>query len=131
MDIAVKVQAAAEDKFTIECSSGAKLRVDKSKEGSIPEGPNPLELFLSSLAACVGVYAKRYLTTHAISFNELTINAHALFSQDSPNRLVNIQVRVHTDAKLDDKKEVFLRFIRGCPVHNTVIHTKEVDINIA
>jgi len=131
MDVAVTVQAITEDKFAVSCSSGAKICVDKSKEGHISEGPNPLELFLSSLGACVGVYAKRYLTTHAISFNDLTIRIHANFSQESPNRLVDIQVRVHTDADLADKKEVFTRFIKNCPIHHTIIHTKEVDITVA
>jgi uncharacterized OsmC-like protein len=68
---------------------------------------------------------------HAIEFKELEIKAMAEFSQSSPARLVNIKVELHTDADLKDKREVFLRFIHNCPIHNTIVHTKEININIA
>ncbi len=88
----------------------------------------PLELFLSSLSGCVGVYAKKYLSRHQIEFRKLIVKASADFTIESPARLVNLKLKVITDAELGDKKEVFLRFIENCPVHNTLLHTKEVEI---
>lgn len=130
MEIKTEITFLKKDVFQIKTqASGLTLYVDKKKEGEEPLGPNPLELFLSALGSCIGVYAKRYLDMHAIAYNEIKIEATADFSQDSPARLINIKTTVHTDANLSDKREVFLRFIRNCPIHNTIINTKEVNID--
>lgn len=130
MEIRVEIKLEEKGKFLVNCSNAAKIYVDLNKDSAA--GCNPLELFLSSLASCVGVYANKYLTQHSIEFSDLKIYAQAELSQSPPMRLINIKIKVYTDAKLDNaKKEVFLRFVRNCPVHNTIIHTKEIDINLA
>jgi uncharacterized OsmC-like protein len=131
METKVEIAFLKEDIFQIKTeASGATLYVDKKKENDQALGPNPLELFLSALAGCIAVYAKRYLDMHAIKYSKINIKANANFSQSSPVRLADIKVEVHTDADLGDKREVFLRFIHNCPVHNTILHTKEVDIEL-
>ena len=132
MQTKVELQFLSNDKFEIKVyTNEVTLYADKKKEGEPAAGANPLELFLSSLAACVGVYALRYLMTHTVAFKELKIAACADFSSDTPARLVNIKVNVHTDADLADKAQIFLRFIKNCPIHNTIIHTQEVEIELA
>jgi uncharacterized OsmC-like protein len=68
---------------------------------------------------------------HSVGFREIRIQAQADLLQANPLRLVNIKAKVYTDANLEDKREVFLRFIKNCPIHNTIIHTKEIDIDLA
>lgn len=129
--IRVDVNFLGDDKFRVNTySSGVTFYVDKTKENYLPTGPNPLELFLSSLASCVGVYSKKYLTRHNVKYNELKIEAEAKLSQAPPSRLVDIQIKVYTDAHLEDKKEVFLKFIKNCTIHNTIIHTEKININL-
>lgn len=130
MEIRVEIKAEEKDKFLVNfSSSGTSVYVDLGKEKAC--GPSPLELFLGSLASCVGVYAQRYLTQHSIEFKELKIEANAELSQDSPKRLVNIKIKTHTDAKIENaEKEVFLRFMKNCPIHNTVIHTENIEIEV-
>ena len=53
----------------------------------------------------MGVYAKRCLRRHSIEFKELKIEVKAEVSESTPSRLVNIEVRVYTDAQLGGKKE--------------------------
>ena len=130
MQIKAEVNFLKEDVFQIKTfPSEALLSIDKKKEGQVPGGPNPLEMFLSALAGCIGVYAKMYFGRHAVQFKRLEIQAEAEFTTDSPARLKDIIVKVNTDAQLADK-EVFLRFVSNCPVHNTILHTKEVKINL-
>lgn len=132
MEIKVAVTFLAEDTFEVTTSvPGVKIYVDKKKETGISAGPNPLELFLSSLGGCIGVYAKNYLTRHAIVFKRLNIAVNADLSEDNPLRLVRIKVRIDTDADLQDKTDVFLKFAHNCPVHNTILNTKEVEIQLA
>lgn len=96
-----------------------------------PKASNSLELLLFSLANCIAVYANKYLERHTIVFNKLKVKAKADFTTESPARLINIQVKVDTDAQLDDKRAVFLKFIRACPIHNTLLNTKEIDVGLA
>lgn len=126
----VTVVFQKQDVFEVQAASGTALRVDKKKEGTVPAGPNPLELMLSALGSCIGVYAKNYLTRHEVGFKILSIAVTADLSEDAPMRLVNIKAVVTTDADLKGKKDVFMKFIHNCPVHNTLLNTKEVDIRL-
>lgn len=131
MPINVEVDFLKEDKFQIKAlNSRSSFFIDKNKEGSASCGPNPLEIFLASLAGCIGVYSKNYLSRHAIGFKRLKIMAEAQFTTESPACLKDIVVKVDTDAQLADKKDVFLRFISNCPVHNTLLQAKEAKINL-
>lgn len=131
MAIRVEIKAEEKDKFLADfSSSGTKVYVDLNKEKA--SGPNPLELFLGSLASCVCVYAKKYLIQHSVEFKELRVIASAELSKDSPTRLVNISIKASTDAKLDSaEREIFLRFMKNCPIHNTIIHTQHLEIDLA
>ena len=132
MNVKVEINSKQNGKFTVNClSSNKTFNVDVSKDSVSLEGPNPLELFLSALGSCTGVYAEKYLIQHSIEFKNLKIEAAARFSNEPPSRLVDIKLKVSTDAKLDkDAKEIFLRFMKNCPIHNTIINTKEIDINL-
>ena len=128
----VDVNYIDEDKFEINVSSSSvKIFVDKGTEDHEPVGPNPLELFLSSLGTCLGIYAKLYLTRHDIDFSTLRIDVDADFSHETPARLIDIKAKVFTDAELGGQEEVFARFVKQCPIHNTILHTGKVDIEVA
>lgn len=130
MAIRAEITAEEKDKFLASFpSSGTRIYVALNKEEAC--GPDPLELFLGSLASCVCVYARKYLTQHSIEFKELKVIATAELSKDSPTRLVNISIKASTDAKLDNaKREIFLRFMKNCPIHNTVVHTQHIEIDL-
>jgi uncharacterized OsmC-like protein len=132
MGVNVEISSKQNGKFAVTClSSNKTFTVDASKDNASLEGPNPLEVFLGALGSCTGVYAEKYLVQHSIEFKILKIAAIAEFSQESPARLVDIKLKVSTDAKLDENaKEIFLRFMKNCPIHNTVINTKEISVSI-
>ncbi len=131
MEVTSKLNFIDQDLFKAKLGfSDVDLYIDKPREGYSLKGVNPLEMFLTSVGGCVGVYAKRYLTRHNIRFNKLDILVSANLSKELPMRLADIKVEVDTDADIGDKKEVFERFIHNCPVHNTLLHTKEVNIKL-
>ena len=131
MQIKTEVKFLEKDKFEVRAvSSATTIYVDKKEPDSTPSGPNPLELFLSSLASCTGVFAKKYLERHNLEFKELKIEAEAEFTTEAPMRLTKIKAKVYTDADLGEKREVFLRFIAGCPIHNTILHANKIDIEL-
>ena len=132
MNTELKVNFLENDKFEVVTNtSGITFYVDKRQDDYVPCGPNPLELFLSSLGACIGVYAKRYFRRHSISFSECSIIVKAELSQQSPLRLVDIKAVIQTDGQLSGSTERFLRFIRACPIHNTIVVAEDIDIEVA
>ncbi|MBU2043655.1 MAG: OsmC family protein [Candidatus Omnitrophica bacterium] len=108
-----------------------QIEVEFFKTGYIPGGSNPLEALLSALGGCIGIYADKYLARHSIPYTKLKVLVTADFTTESPARLVNIAAKVDTDAQLADKREVFLRFIGNCPIHNTLVNTKEVKVSLS
>ena len=131
MEVKVDVKFVENDKFkVVNHISGTNSYVDSKEVATIPAGPNPLELFLSSLGACLAIYAKKYFINHSIAFNKCNVEVKANFSQSPPRRLVDIKLGVHSDAKLGDRKDVFLRFIRACPIHNTIVNANKEEIAI-
>lgn len=127
---AVKITYTENEKFIIQAQeSGAQWYCDKKHENYIPAGPDPLELFLSGLGSCLGVYARRYLVNHAIAFTRLSVQVRADFTSESPARLVHIYACVSTDAHLDEpQREVFFRYVNSCPVHNTLLHNEHITV---
>jgi len=131
MNIKVEVKFNGNDGFSVRPgNSGTEFYVNKGDNVQASVSCNPLELFISSLGACIGVYSKRYLSNHSIEFNNITIKVSARLSDDSPKRLMDIKADISTDA-IVDREEVFLRFINGCPIHNTIVHTKDVNISLS
>lgn len=131
MIVEVSAKFIEKDKFKIYAvNTETNIIIDQKQPDHETEGPNPLELFLSSLAGCIGTFAKKYLTRHNIEFKKINVRVEADFSTDSPMRLADINVHLDTDAELGSKKDTFYRFIENCPIHNTILHTKEIKISL-
>ncbi|MDP8253378.1 MAG: OsmC family protein [Candidatus Kaelpia aquatica] len=106
-------------------SSGVNFKIGFTEESQ--SEPNPLEVFLSSVASCVGVFAVKYLKGAKIDFNKLNINVKSSLIQQGSMKLDNIVLSLDTDAELAGRREAFLRFIRKCPIHNTILDTDRVE----
>jgi uncharacterized OsmC-like protein len=93
-------------------------------------GISPLDTLVASLGACVGVYIRYYAAKNTLPFKEFTIKVDAE-PVDKPVRLAKINVTViPKDGTLDEAtKEKLLKFVKNCPVHNTLKNNPEIDIN--
>lgn len=130
MQIESFIEFLEDEKFKLSFNSTkVNFYVDKSTDTHQAEGPNPLELFCSALGSCVGIFAKRYFLTRKIPFTKINIKVSAVFNQSSL-LLENIKLNLKTDAKIDDKKDDFLRYIKNCPIHNTILGTKQITFNV-
>lgn len=130
MGVTVEVKFLEGDKFEVKTlHSEQTIYIDKKSENYTPQGPNPVELFLASLAGCVGIYSKRYLDNAQIKYQNLKISCKASF-RENPLMLDNINLEIKTDAKLGDRSASFLRFVKNCPIHNTIVNTQEIEIRM-
>jgi putative redox protein len=79
---------------------GHELRVDQPlADGGTDEAPNPVELFVVSLAACVAYFAGQYLKRYGVSRAGLTVDAEYR-KTERPARVASINLRVIVPAGL-------------------------------
>ena len=115
----ITVRHEAQDRFRI-AIRGHELLVDQPAPGGGDEGPTPTELFVASLAACAGFYARRFLARHGLPEGELAISCEFEWAPDH-SRVASIALRVELPSGVPDGLEApLLRVIEGCTVHKSI-----------
>jgi uncharacterized OsmC-like protein len=109
---------------------GHTIVLDQPVEaGGQDAGPNPTELFVAGLAACVAHYAHGYLSRHGIDPTGLAVDAGFAFAEDRPARVSRIEVRVTPPAALPAaSRAAFLAVASHCTVHNTLELGTDVSV---
>ena len=126
----VSVKYEQEKKFVAEAGSH-QIVIDLSKEkGGSDSGMSPLEVFLSALGGCVAVYSQRYCQGVRIDVSGLTVEVEANLSQEKPFRFTDINISIHLDQDIGDRKEALLRFARNCPLHHTIHGGANIEISL-
>jgi uncharacterized OsmC-like protein len=109
-----------------------RLEVDQPlADGGEDEAPTPTELFVSSLAACVAFYARRYLARHDLPTEGLTV--HTNFNMAArPARVGEIILHIELPAGVpEEKRAALLAVASHCTVHNTLSTPPAVSIDFA
>jgi len=109
---------------------GLELTSDQPESGG---GGNtamtPTEMFVASLAMCVGVYVAYFASRHDIAMEGMKIEADHQMSDD-PRRVAAIQVRVKMPEPVDPKYQAALqRTAEHCVVHNSLREPPNVAIS--
>ena len=132
MALEVEIRYLEDEKFEVmSLKSGAKAYIDiKKEEGYIPSTPNSSEFFLASIGGCIMYYARLYLANAGIKFDKLKVRVSGEWTKQPVLMIKDIKVRISTDAELGDRKKAFLKFVHNCPVHNTIVNTKEIKIEM-
>ncbi len=118
------------DRFTISVR-GHHLTIDQPVEdGGDDMGPTPSELFVASLAGCVGFFAERFLVRHDIGTEGLEVHATYEYAKDAPSRVASIDVQlVIPDAFPESKIPTLMRVVDRCTVHNSLRRPPQVRIS--
>ncbi len=131
MGLEVELSYLEDKKFEAKSSkTGVRCIIDSYKEGYTPQGLNSSELFLASIGGCIMYYAHSYLKNAGIKFSSLKIKVSGEWVKQPVLMLRDIKVGISTDAELRDRRQAFLRFVHNCPVHNTIVNTKEIKIEM-
>jgi len=104
------------------------VTVDQPRDaGGDDLGPTPTELFVASLAGCVGFYAARYLRRHDLPDDGLRVRGSFAMSDDRPARVASIDLDVELPAGFPKERLVALgRVVEHCTVHNSIRFAPEV-----
>jgi putative redox protein len=126
----IEVRWAAGDRFLIGVR-GHDLVVDQPKDaGGDDVGPTPTELFVASLAACVGFYAERFLKRHGLPIEGLRVQATFAMSEDRPARVTSIDLSVGLPVGFPAARRAALAAVIGhCTVHNSIRLEPEVSMS--
>jgi len=118
------------DRFTISIR-GHEVTIDQPVEdGGDDMGPTPSELFVASLAGCVGFFAERFMVRHDIAVEGLEVHATYAYAEDAPSRVASIDVQLTIPATFPASKiPTLMRVVDHCTVHNSLRQTPQVRIS--
>jgi putative redox protein len=127
----VRVRHLAGDRFEISVRQH-RLEVDQPvDDGGEDSAPTPTELFVASLASCVGFYARRFLHRHGLPTDGLSVEARYEMGA-RPARVGGIEVTLHVPEGVPDERREALRAVAShCTVHNTLVDPPPVRIELS
>lgn len=113
-----------------------ELSTDQRKEnGGDESAPEPFELFLASLGACAGIYAKSFCDSRKLSTKGMHLTLEPFFKKNQ-KLMEKIEFRLHVTPDFPEKYiKAVIKSMNGCAVKNqlhpdlktdtTVVYTKE------
>lgn len=127
----VHVEHVAGDSFRVRIGRH-ELVVDQPAEaGGWDLGPTPTDLFVGSLASCVGFYAERFLRRHGLQVDGLAVTAGFEMSRDRPARVASIDLAVRTPQGFpEERRAALMAVVEHCTVHNSIRQPPEIHIEI-
>jgi uncharacterized OsmC-like protein len=128
----LSVSHQAADRFELEVRGHRVVCDQPVTAGGDDQGPTPTELFVASLAACAGFYARRFLARHHLDATGLRVEAAFTMSADRPARVDTIALRLLVPEPLEpNRRRALLAVVDHCTVHNSLRTTPEVRIALA
>ncbi|MGQ0694935.1 MAG: OsmC family protein [Nitrospiraceae bacterium] len=128
-------------KLTVSYHGGTRYDITSGKhrvvtdqpveEGGQDAGMSPVELFVGSIASCVGYFIGRYCDRHQISAEGLQVNAD-WFMAERPPRIGAVSVKITLPARITAaQRERLLKVAHGCTVHQSVAVPSKVTIEMS
>jgi uncharacterized OsmC-like protein len=91
---------------------------------------SPPELFIASIAACIGVYVLNFANRHSIPTEGTKLSADWQIA-DSPSRVGAIQIDVKMPGEVGEAHLAALRRVaEQCLIHNTLQHPPDIAISV-
>jgi uncharacterized OsmC-like protein len=119
------------DRFELQVRGHQLLCDQPLADGGTDQGPTPTELFVASLAACVGFYARRFLARHHLDADGLQVQATFTMSPDRPARVATITLRLLLPQRLEpSRRRALLAVVDHCTVHNSIRVPPEVHVTL-
>lgn len=100
------------------------------EDGGQDAGMSPVELFVGSIASCVGYFVGRFCSRHNIPQDGLTVEAEWTMAE-GPHRVGAVSIAIRLPHRLThDQKERLLKVAHGCTVHQSIAVPATVDIRL-
>ncbi len=130
----VKISASMKEGYRTDIKCSNDFIIDQPKAGGGQGlGPSPLEVFLSSLPACICAIGRMIAAQRRIQLNGIDVSVEGdidknfLMGKTEEGRAGFIEIRafVNIDADLnDEEKEAFLHEVtKRCPIADNIMNT--------
>ena len=121
----------AGDRFRI-AIRGHDLVVDQpTSEGGHDAGPTPTELFVASLASCVGYHAERFLARHGVEPSGLEVDCRWRLAEGRPARVEAVDLWLRLPAGFPDElRDRLSAVVAHCTVHNSITTPPAVNVRL-
>lgn len=101
-----------------------------AKDGGQDAGMSPVELFVGSLAGCVGYFVGQFCARHDIAREGLAVEAEWEMAEE-PHRVGKIALAIRLPHRLSpEMKERLLKVAYGCTVHQSLSGAPAVSIQL-
>ena len=100
--------------------------------GGKDEGVTPPELFIDSIASCVGVYVVAYCNSAGLNTEGLSIKVDwEKETSRKPYYIKKIDIKINLpNAEVGLRKEALLKIAHFCMIHETLKKQPEVNIDL-
>ena len=127
-------------KLTVSCHGGTRYDITSGKhrvitdqpveEGGQNAGMSPVELFVGSVAGCVGYFVGQFCSRHDIPRDGLNVGAEWTMAEH-PHRVGRIDIAIHLPHRIaPEQKERLLKVAHGCTVHQSLMVATTVAIKL-
>ncbi|HXA29467.1 MAG TPA: OsmC family protein [Candidatus Angelobacter sp.] len=126
MELTVESTGGDSHRITVR---GHSFLVDQPlSDGGGDAGPTPVELFVASLAACVGHYARRALGAQS---SGARVHCTWTMSDAPPWRVTGVDIRVEVPEETAPARVAAVqRAVGHCTVHNTLVDLPVIRIEV-
>ncbi len=91
------------------------------EDGGADAGMSPVELFVGSVASCVGYFVGNFCARHDISRDGLKVEAEWTMAEQ-PHRVGQIHLSIRLPHRITPElKERLLKVAHGCTVHQSIV----------
>lgn len=127
-------------KLTVAYHGGARYDITSGRhrvitdqpveDGGHDAGMSPVELFVGSVASCVGYFVGQFCARHEISREGLSVEAE-WETAEGPHRVGTIALVIHLPHRLSpDLKERLLKVAHACTVHQSLAVAPNLSIKL-
>ncbi len=109
-----------------------KIKTDQAKEnGGDETAPEPYDVFISSLAACAGIYAKSFCDVRKLSTNNMYISCNVSFKEEQ-KLMDQVNITLHVNQDFPEKYiKAIIKSMNGCAVKNQLHPDIKIETGVA
>ena len=102
-----------------------------TEEDGQDTGMTPVEMFISSIGCCMGVYAKMFCDRHKIPMEGMNVVLEWNMAKN-PSRVGELQAKILFKKNIEPElQQGIIRMVKHCTVHNTINNPPEINVSIS
>lgn len=91
---------------------------------------NPVELFAAALGMCAAAMLRKHCNERDLECGEIRVDMTADW-EPGESMCENMTIRIEVEGEWDERRRAaFLSVAESCPVHETILHCREIDVEI-